>query len=262
MVVQNLKLGIGKEIDGAFEKHMQCDSADYRTNCIVNAIPASQTKMEELIKEMGSANILSVGPSNDENNSDDGPTMACIVEEDDCIDDDVAEDGEGTGTCRKRKNRENGMKALKKRCLTLRCHNNGLKVVPVHWKFPKMTFEQLCFSWKVVNKTENVPPFSLLMRHDVSHLKGGASKLWMMKLIMGVVCKIGLEKGCWHDGKSWSVLQVQSMLDQVAPELQRLMDLKSSNRMKQLSWKTMYNKMGNANMFGGKGTGRGRRRAE
>ena len=152
------------------------------------------------------------------------------------------------------------MNTLKKRCLMLGCHNDCLKVVPVHWRFPKMTFEQLCFSWKVVNKTENVPPYSLLMRHDVSHLKGGTAKLRMMKSIMRIVQKIGAEKGCWHSGKSWSVSQVQSMIEEVAPELQRLMDLKSSNRMKELSWKTMYNKMGDANLFGGKGNGRGRHR--
>ena len=29
MVVHNLKSGIGKNIDDAFEKHMQCNSSDY-----------------------------------------------------------------------------------------------------------------------------------------------------------------------------------------------------------------------------------------
>ena len=79
VVVNNLKFGIGKDIDDAFEKHMQCSSADYRTNCIVNAISASQRKMEDLIKHMGPS-VPSVGPSSDERESEGGSIMNCIVE--------------------------------------------------------------------------------------------------------------------------------------------------------------------------------------
>ena len=150
------------------------------------------------------------------------------------------------------------MNVMKKRVLTLGYHNKRLQVLPVHWDFPKMTFQQLCYNWKTMNRTEKVPPLSMLNKGHVSHLKKGWSKLRMMMTVMRKVESIGRERSVWIDAREWTVTEVDKMIDGVLPVLGELLHLNNSNRMKELSWKTIYNKMCKADMFGGKGMGRGR----
>ena len=177
----------------------------------------------------------------------------------------AAEDGDNEDvlSLKKRKNVENGMNAVKKRgLLTLGFHNNRLQVLPVHWDLPKMTFKQLCFNWKVVNKTEKVSPLGLLNKGHVMHLKNGWNKLRKMKSVMLIVEKVARDKGVWYDDRDWTVVQAEDMFEGVLPELQNSMRLNSSNRMKELSWKSIYNKMCKADMLlngRGKGNGRGSR---
>ena len=85
---------------------------------------------------------------------------------------------------RKRKNRENGLNAMRKRVLSIGYHNQRLQVLPVHWDFSKMTFLQLCYNWKTMNRNEKVPPLCMLNKGHVSHLKKGWEKLRMMVTIM------------------------------------------------------------------------------
>ena len=264
IAVMNLRNGIGKDIDSAFEKHMQCDSNEYRTNLIMKAISESQNRMEELVSKLGpgGGNGVSDVP-HDETISEGASDTQHIVDEADGMMLEETGDDEDVISHKKRKNMEIGMNAVKSRgLLSLGFHNNRLQVLPVHWDFPKMTFQQLCFNWKVMNKKEKIPPFSMLNRGHVQHLKGGWGKLRMMKSIMTCVEKIAREKGVWHDDRDWSVSQAETMFEGVLSELQSLMQLTSSNRTKELAWKSIYNKMCKADMLSsgrGKGNGRGRR---
>ena len=260
LVVHDLKDGIGSSIDEAFNKHVQCSIADYRTNCIMKAITDSQSQMEGLISQLGDVRLSRAEDTT--GGGGNSPIHVITDEGDDML---AAEEGDNEDvlSLKKRKNLENGMNAVKKRgLLTVGFHNNRLQVLPVHWDIPKMTFKQLCFNWKVVNKSEKVPPLCMLNKGHVMHLKNGWTKLRKMKSVMSIVEKIAREKGVWYDDRDWTVVQAEDMFEGVLPGLQTSLKLNLSNRMKELSWKSIYNKMCKADMLlngRGLGNGRGRR---
>ena len=71
-----------------------------------------------------------------------------------------------------------------------------------------MRIKKLIYNWFVVNEREKVPPFSLLQKNHVSHIKTVKPKnygkviLRMMHSLMKWIRKYAIEEGCWKEDKS------------------------------------------------------------
>ena len=61
--------------------------------------------------------------------------------------------------------------SVKRRKLTMGFHNGRLQVLPVYWRFPRMTGKQLVENWFAGNTEEKIPLYALLKFNHAKHIK-------------------------------------------------------------------------------------------
>ena len=107
---------------------------------------------------------------------------------------------------RDKRKKSHSKSSLKRRKLTMGFHNGRLQVLPVHWKFPRMTGKQLIENWFIGNTEEKIPPYALLKFNHVKHIKNAVSNLRMMKSFMLIVQRYATDEDIWEgDPNKWNV---------------------------------------------------------
>jgi hypothetical protein len=252
-----LRTSIREDISGILDSRLHnINSAEFHTNNILAAIEESAKKVDELLALSGTNNHS----TNDQDDSmvgefvleDEGLTL-----EEDPLGENIETDEERLH--RIRRNAEKSKAALKRRKMKIGYHHGRIQVLPVHWDFPQMTLRQLAENW-LIHSGDDVPPLKLLSSADVVHLEGGKVKLRQMATVMSVIEKWAREMNCWVQCPSWNIQQFEQMWHKVEEKVSEL--YVSSNRKKEIGWKTTYNKMSRAGIFihgRGVGGGRGRR---
>jgi hypothetical protein len=155
------------------------------------------------------------------------------------------------------------MANVQARVYTVGFHHGKLNPLPATYQFPFMTPQQLVQNWLLGDREANVPPLKTLRALHVEHVgtfskkdstkrnkrPTGPSSWQCMQAYMEVVEKLGKAKGCWKDSnKDWNYVNVNALWTSVGPLLMEKYMAKS-NRKKELSWKTVYNKMSKNNDF-------------
>lgn len=256
MKFEELRTSIRDDISGILDSRLRnINSAEFHTNNILEAIEESAKKMDKL---------LALSGTNNRNN--DGHDMGgefvledegLIMEEDPL---DANNETEEERLHRRRRNAEKGKAALERRKMKIGYHHGRIQVLPVHWDFPQMTLRQLAENW-LIHSGDDVPPLKLLSSADVVHLEGGKVKLRQMATVMSVIEKWAREMDCWVQCPSWNMDQFEQMWNKVEGKVLELYS--SSNRKKEIGWKTTYNKMSRAGIFiNGRGVGGGRGRRQ
>ena len=117
--------------------------SEFHTNCILDAIAASQNKIGEFLR----MSPHTQGANNDFSEPDSNNNDFFIADEGDiealnCLNDTKNRSREEQGLiCQRAVNAS--MRAVKKQKLKLGYHHGKLQCLPAHWKFPRMTCKQL-----------------------------------------------------------------------------------------------------------------------
>ena len=239
-------------------------NAVFHTSNILNAINESNSKVERLINSMaggtgiGGALVAGMQSGGDE---DDNEMMIYDEDDENVGIDEESESNAASMTAEVQRIREQAKiqrsrDVMKKRQLTMGYHSGRLQVLPVHWRFPKMTSKQLIENWFVGNKKDKIPPFALLNYQHVAHIatnkdkKAGKNQLRIMRSFMKVVQKYAKEEHCWSDKKTdWNIEYTTKMWNKIGQK--HIISKFGGKRKGELSWKTTYNKMVKENAFVG-----------
>ena len=154
---------------------------------------------------------------------------------------------------KRQKEHEISSNYVKKRTYKIGLHHGGLNPLPANFRFPSMTFQQLIVNYLLGNQEGNIPPYSSLSTIFVNHNKSDARNLGMMKTLMNYVKQITFPKGLWYNRSSdWTYRQCNDLWSEVSKMNEFNDFLKKGNRNKNISWKTVYNRMSKMNVFKGK----------
>ena len=268
-----------EDLNTCFDERLSADSADFRTNQIINAINESQQSMIQMMQTFSPT--MNAGGSDEiadvtENNGtefelvDEGVELGELFNGDELAgdvtttnDDNIVSDVGGNNSVamlRRRRRIELGKQAYKKRkSLKIGYYNGQLQVLPIHWVLPKMTIKQLVYNWKIGNTSEKVPPLGTLQKWHVNHIPNAWAQLRKMNCVMCVIERLARAKNTWIDSTSWSLMQVNLMYDSIKDGLKEYFS--NVQRKVEVSWKTVYNKMVKLGAFpNGRGVGNGRGR--
>jgi hypothetical protein len=230
----------------------------------------TRTMIDELLKK---TNLINTG--GDKNNQAEYCNVEIEDDEDDFDESDIYVKGNkkmahNLATLKRKQNAELDASNIKKRKYVVGYHHGRLQVLPAHFKFPKMTSPQLITNWLVGNKDENIPPYWSLSSVDLKHIKNGCKKWNCMKSFMSVVEKYGRKYNAWKEIPSewdykhvtdlWEAIQ-NEFLATFVPSKEKGSDntetcamrnkkrKKTTPRILERSWKTVYNVMSQVNAF-------------
>lgn len=152
-------------------------------------------------------------------------------------------------TSRKRKHGE-VMNAMKKRKFTIGFHHGKLNPLPANFQFPKMTAHQLIINWLLGDLTQNIPPYKNISTDFIKHIKYGIRKYNCMKVFMAFVENKARENECWYD--KWTYEHCVQLWETVGQRFIINLFSNEKSRKRELSWKSIYNRMSLQGVFMGK----------
>ena len=181
-----------------------------------------------------------------------------IIDEDDWFGDnneaegEVTEDSEERRLQRKRKEHQLSADLVKRRKYLIGYHHNKLNVLPRNFTFTSMTPLMLVQCWLLGSGRHNIPPLAQLDSKNVAHLGrnyGGNKMRNKMASVMRIVEKMAREKNVWvEELKDWDSLAVTKMWETISPEFTE--KYCQTNRKKEITYSTVYQRMSDANAFG------------
>ena len=153
-------------------------------------------------------------------------------------------------TLKAREEQEKSAAVVKTRKLKVGYHHGKLTILPPNFAWPRMTTHQLVVNWLVGNVSKNLPPYCALSIKDVSHEKRLHKPFHEMKILMRYIECVARRQNCWvHNIQERTHQQVNNMWEKIGNKFIIDPFSKKTGRKKEISWKTVYNRLALAKEF-------------
>ena len=149
-----------------------------------------------------------------------------------------------------RVNRDINRTIVQRRKFTIGLQRGILNPLPPNFKFTAMTTPQLITNWLIGNVTLNIPPLSKISAVHIRYTKNALKKWNSMKVLMAYIEKVGRKVNLWKNRLSdWTYADCNTLWSYIGNDYFINIFAKKSNRKKEISWKTLYNKMSKEGVF-------------
>ena len=149
-----------------------------------------------------------------------------------------------------RVNREMNRKIVQRRKFTIGLQRGILSPLPPDFNFTTMTTPHLITNWLIGNVSLNIPPLSSISPAHIRHTKNALKKWNSMKVLMAYIEKVGRKVNLWKNRLSdWTYADCNILWSSVGMDYFMNIFAKGSKRKKEITWKTLYNKMSKEGVF-------------
>jgi hypothetical protein len=239
-------------------------SAYGQVHSMVNKADEMMRKMESMMEEMQKIREPPASPPGNEEGDEIGGGMGFELNDEyaQLIEDDgdaIIGDGEGVSDQRRR---ERSRAVVKKRGYTVGAHHGHITTFPPDWTYPTgMNLLSLIGLWLIGMPGLMIPPMCKVPTNWVVHFDSQGRQKSKMKQVMKLVEHEGMQKGVFDKRWTWDGAKVITLWDAIWDAFHPYMATKTvinredygdmdnttmsehKNRMGQLSWYSIYNKM-------------------